>query len=297
MDYDVAIIGSGPAGLTAGIYCARYGLKTIIIEKSLVGGTVTLAHSIQNWPGEKNITGPELMKKFEEHAKESGAEIKSAQVTAIKDGVEKEIVFGGESIKVRAIIISVGAKSRWLKVKGEQEYLNKGVHFCATCDGPMYSGKNVVVIGEDHRAVEEAHYLSTVTDKVTIITSKKELSADKAKQDMLKNVDVLTETNVVEFRGEQFLNELVLKDATGKEFSLEANGAFIYIGTEPNTEIIDVEKDNDGRIIVDTGMKTNKKGIFAAGDCIKKDLMQISTCVGEGATAAYSAATFVRENK
>jgi thioredoxin reductase (NADPH) len=297
MEYDIAIIGSGPAGLTAGIYCARYGLKTIILEKGIIGGTVTLAHSIQNWPGEKDISGIDLMKKFEEHAKTSGAEIKSVQVTEIKDGPEKEIVLQGESITASAVIVTVGSKSKWLKVPGEKEYLNKGVHFCATCDGPMYGGKNVVVIGEDHRAVEEAHYLSTVAKKVTLITSKKELSADKANQKGLEGIDILTETSVVEFKGSQFLEELVLKDKDGKEFSLMANGAFIYIGTDPNTEIIDVEKDSYGRIIVDAGMKTNKEGIFAAGDCIKKDLMQISTCVGEGATAAYSASTFVRMKK
>lgn len=298
-DFDVAIIGAGPAGLTAGLYCARYGLKTIIIEKGITGGTATWANSIQNYPGFEDISGMELMTKFKEQAQKAGAEIELDEVNEIKiDGKIKEISLSDKKITTKAIIVSVGAKSKWLNVPGEKQYLNKGVHFCATCDGPMYNGKEVAVIGSDSRAAEEAIYLATVTKKVTLICSKKELSAEIAKQETLKEkgVQIMLGTNVTSFEGTAMLESIKVK-TKGEETKLTVSGAFIFIGSQPNTEFIEVNKDETGRIIVNEEMKTNKEGIFAAGDCIKKELNQIATCVGEGATAAHSAAKFVQEKE
>ncbi|MEK6959023.1 MAG: FAD-dependent oxidoreductase [archaeon] len=295
--YDVAIIGAGPAGLTAGIYTARYGLKTVIIDKGLPGGTAMWAGHIKNYPGFEEISGMELMTKFTEHAKKCGAEIMEGTITSIKDlGKEKEVVLQGESLKVKAVIVAVGAKSKWLKVPGEKEYLNKGVHFCATCDGPMYQGKNVAIIGYDSRAADEALYLAEVASKVTMVCSKSALTADAAKQKLIKEkkIDVLTDTKVVSFKGTQFLEEINLKDAKGKVSTLKATGAFVYIGSEPNTEFVNVKKDEQGRIVINQSMETSVKGIFAAGDCIKKELNQIATCVGEGAIAAHSAARLLQ---
>jgi thioredoxin reductase (NADPH) len=296
VQYDVAIIGAGPAGLTAGIYCARYGLKTIILDKGLIGGTATWANSIQNYPGYKNVSGLELMQKFREQAENAGAEIELETVIGIKaEGPEKEISLEGKTIKAKTIIVAVGAKSKWLKVKGEKEFLNKGVHFCATCDGPMYNGKEVVVIGSDNRAAEEAIYLSTVTKKVTIICPKPELSAEKAKLEALKEkkVEVMLNTAVMGFEGKQMLEKILIK-SKGKESKINAEGAFVFIGAEPNTEFIDVKKDPEGRILINQKMGTSKEGVFACGDCIKKELNQIATCVGEGAIAAHSAAKYVQ---
>jgi len=295
--YDVAIIGAGPAGLTAGIYTARYGLKTIIIDKGLPGGTAMWAGHIKNYPGFEEISGLELMMKFKEQAEKCGAEIIESAVSSIKDlGKEKEIAIQGDTLKVRAVIVAVGAKSKWLKVPGEKEFLNKGVHFCATCDGPMYQGKNVAIIGHDSRAADEALYLAEVAGKVTMISSKSALTADAAKQKLIadKKIDVLVDTNVVSFKGTQFLEEINLKDGKGKASVLKATGAFIYVGSEPNTELVDVKKDAEGRIMITQAMETNVKGIFAAGDCIKKELAQIATCVGEGAIAAHSAARLLQ---
>lgn len=295
---DVAIIGSGPAGLTAGIYSTRYGQKTVIIEKSLFGGTATLASSIQNWPGEQNISGIELTTKFKKHAENSGVEFVINTATEIKiEKNLKKIIMQGEKIYAKAVIVAVGSKSKWLKVKGEKELLNKGVHFCATCDGAMYNQKTVSVIGNDNRAVEEAIYLTNTAKKVILISEKKELTADIAKQKTLfeKNVEIIKEVSVVGFEGNEKLEKIIIRTKLGKEKKIDSNAAFIYIGVEANNEFIDVKKDELGRIIVDQNMKTSEEGIFAAGDCIKKELLQIITSSSEGAIAAHNATKYIQE--
>lgn len=298
-EYDIAIIGSGPAGLTAGLYASRYGKKTVIIEKSLYGGTATLASTIQNWPGEKNISGIELMMKFKEHAEKSGAEFIINTVTRIEEENNlKKIIMQGEEILAKAIIVSVGSKSKWLKVRGEKELLNKGVHFCATCDGAMYNEQIVAVIGHDNRAVEEAIYLTSTAKKVLLISEKKELTADNAKQKILleKDVEIITQASVIGFEGKERLEKIIIRKKNGEKEEIRLSAAFVYVGTDPNTEFVNVEKDTEGRIIVDKNMNTNKKGIFAAGDCISKELMQIITSSSEGAIAAHNATKYIQEN-
>lgn len=296
-DFDVAIIGAGPAGLTAGIYCARYGLKTVIIEKGLIGGTATLAASIQNYPGFSDISGMDLMLKFQQQAEALGVKIEQEAVTKItQKGKGFLVALDGKTIEAKSVIVAVGAKSKWLRVKGEKELLNKGIHFCATCDGPMYQGKEVAVIGYDNRAADEAIYLSTVTKKVYLISSKKELTTDVIKAKALKDkkVQIILGANVLGFEGTTTLEEVKLKLSDGKETKMPLSAAFIYIGSDPSTEFVDVKKDKEGRIIVNEQMETNVKGIFSAGDCILKELYQISTCVGEGARVAHTVSKYLQ---
>lgn len=298
-DHDVVIVGAGPAGLAAGIYTARYGLKTLIIEKGLVGGTVTLASSIPNYPGFEDIGGMELMQKFQSHAEKAGAKLDYDAVEVINPkGKEIEIALQGRSITAKAVIVAVGAKSRWLRVAGEKEFLNKGVHFCATCDGPLYKESEVAVIGYNNRAADEAIYLATVTKKVYLISSKKEIMVDSVREKNLadKKVEIIHGANVTSFKGSTKLEEVHLKMLDGTEKVLPLAGAFVYIGTDPSTDFVDVAKDAEGRIIVNEKMETNVPGIFAAGDCIKKELFQIATCVGEGATAALGVSRYLNSN-
>ncbi|HPM85481.1 MAG: FAD-dependent oxidoreductase [Candidatus ainarchaeum sp.] len=296
-DYDVVIIGAGPAGLTASLYCARYGLKTVIIEKGIIGGTASWAGSIQNYPGYLDISGLELMMKFEEQAKKAGVIIELDTVQEIRPiENDKEIILSGKKIKAGAVIVAVGTKSKWLNVKGEKQFLNKGVHFCATCDGPLYQRKPVCVIGSDNRATEEAIYLSSVTKEVFLLSPQKELSADFTKQKMLleKKIDVKLGVTIIELFGKEMLEGIKIKNNLGEEEILNINGAFIFVGTQPNTDFINVKKTEQGRIIVDNSMQTNEKGLFACGDCIEKELNQIATCIGEGAIAAHTTAKYIQ---
>jgi thioredoxin reductase (NADPH) len=296
-EYDVAIIGAGPAGLSAGIYCARYGLKTALIEKGIPGGTATWASKVENYPGFESISGIELMQKFKEHAEKAGAKIIYSTVTGIKKSDDLFLIEAqGEEINSKAVIVAVGGKNKWINAKNEKKFLNKGVHFCATCDGPMYAGKSVAVIGYDNRAFDEALYLADVVGKLIVISSKKEIVADMPKVEALdkKKVEVLHGASVVEFFGEKMLEGLILRDVNGKQKTIACNAAFILEGTEPNTEFIQVKKDSKGRIVVDNEMRTSVEGLFSAGDCIDKELLQISTAVGEGAEAAHSVSQYLR---
>lgn len=292
--WDVVIVGGGPAGLTAGIYACRQGRKTLLVERTAVGGQVNLTHEVWNYPGFEKISGMDLMKKFQAHAKATGLTVKYDEIIKIESKGKEKLVKGKKNEFVaKAVIVATGSAPKHLWAKGEKEFANKGVHYCASCDGPLYKDKTVVVIGGGNSAITEALFLANLCKSVKILHRRDELTAEKALQDRAtakKNIEYVWNTEVVEFRGKDRLESVLAKNnKTNEESTIVAEGAFIYVGTAPNTAILELEKDEIGMIITGQTGATSEKGIFAAGDCIKKPLRQIATCVGEGAVAATSA--------
>lgn len=300
--YDLIIIGGGPAGITAAIYGGRYGLKTLLVAE-VVGGEISTTDDISNFPGFKMISGFEISQKWQEHVKSVGTEIKNSKVDKIaKKDNAFAILAGGETFKAKSLILATGMERRKLGVPGEAELKNKGVAYCATCDGPLYKGKNVVVVGGGNAGVEAALLLADIASKVYLIEVLKELPAHKQLTDMLakkENVQVLTENQIEEIRGNQVVESVNLKNEVDGSKEIKCNGVFIEIGSVPNPVLaksIGAEVDKKGFIKVDAGQKTNIEGLFAAGDATTNSnfFWQAITAAAEGAIAADSANKYLK---
>jgi len=295
--YDVAIIGGGPAGLTAAIYAGRGLLKTVVIEKLMTGGQATVTHQIDNYPGfPEGITGPELMGKFEEQAKRFGAEIRYASVESVSmEKNMKTINLGSEVISAKTVIICTGAEPRRLGVPGETKFTGKGVSYCATCDGAFFRGAEVAVVGGGDSSVKEAIFLTKFASRVYVIHRRDELRAEKVTaEEAFKNdkIEFVWDSIVEEIVGEKEVKGLRVKnvkDDSVREIAVE--GAFIYVGMLPNTGFLKglVKLDENNYIIADRDTHTDLAGVFAAGDVRKKLSRQVATAVGDGATAAMAA--------
>ncbi len=295
--YDVAIIGSGPAGLTAAIYTSRAKLKTVILEKLVVGGQVTTTYEVENYPGfVEPVNGFLLMNNFERQAKRFGAKIVTGvEVESISKNNE---VFNIETNKgqyqSKAVIIATGAKFRKVGIPGEETYTGKGVSYCATCDGAFFKEKIVAVIGGGNSALEEALFLTKFVKKVYLIHRRTEFRADKVIQEkVLSNEKIEPVLNYlpIEIKGDNEVKEIVIEEkTTGERRSLSVNGVFVFIGLTPNSEFLKgiVKTDDNGYILTDASLETNVNGIFAAGDVLKKELRQIATAVGDGALVSNS---------
>ncbi|MGI5897589.1 MAG: NAD(P)/FAD-dependent oxidoreductase [Candidatus Dojkabacteria bacterium] len=302
--YDVAIIGSGPAGYTAGIYASRYKLSNIIIG-GISGGTMTEAHKICNYPGYTEISGMELSMKFLEHAKESGSEILSdtlLDVTKDKD-VFKIKTKTKEEILSKTIIVATGTDRNKLMIPREDEFLGKGLSYCTTCDGMFYKGKTVGVIGGSSAATMAAVMLSGIAKEVYIIYRGTELRGEPAWIDQVKqkeNIKVLLTTLITELDGENKLERVKLsKEYEGSEY-LNLNGIFVEIGAAPNNlmaEKLGLETDEKMYIKVDNAQETSLEGVWAAGDCTTNSnyFHQIVCATSEGAVAANSVYTYLKE--
>lgn len=299
--YDCVIIGGGPGGISAAIYTIRAGLKTLIVEKLGVGGQIASSDLIENYPGFPSISGGGLMKSFEEHARGLGAQFKFAEVKRIEDSGNHKIIHTGEGdIEARAIIISTGAEPKKLGVKGEEEFIGKGISTCATCDGPFYRNKAIAVIGGGDTAVKESIYLSKIASKIYHVHRRDRFRAEKILQDRLmgrENVEFLWKHTSVEVTGDQSgVTGLIVKHVeTGQERSLAVDGVFLFVGITPNTGFVDVRKDEQGFIITDERMRASIPGIFAVGDCRVTPLRQVATAVGDGAIAATVAEEYISE--
>ncbi len=305
--YDVVIIGGGPAGITAGIYCARKNLKTLLITKDFIG-QAGKASIVENWPGTKKISGPELMSEFRAHIDSLGLEILDGDVVS---GLEKE----GETFKVRTIkgeefesitvIITSGRNPRPLKVKGEKEYLGKGVSYCAICDGPLFFGKSVVIIGGGNAGFETALEMAEKkSPKIYILEMAPRVPADEILQEKakeLKKIEVFTRATLKEIKGEQFVKSIIFDDKESKEErELEVEGVFVEIGSVPVTDFIkDLADFNEkGEIIIHhRSCSTRTPGLFAAGDVTDVPYKQIVIAAGEGAKAALAAYNHIQNFK
>ena len=305
-NYDVVIIGGGAAGLTAGIYCARARLKTLIIEKSLIGGLATYTSDIENYPGfPEGESGPNIMKQFEKQAKRLGVNFKLTDVKKVSFGPEGHQVETFRNIfSAKSVIIATGGKPRLTNATNEHDYLyDKGISFCATCDAAQYSGKTVMVIGSGDAAIEEGMFLTKFADKVVVSVLHDEGVMDAnqiAQEEALANpkMDFKWNTVVDSFEGDGHLDNIVLKNLkTGALESIKVDGCFLFIGYIPNTEILGgaLELNELGYIKTNEKMESSVTGIFAAGDVRDKELRQVATCVADGAIAGVNAEKFIAD--
>ncbi|MGD2251041.1 MAG: thioredoxin-disulfide reductase [Candidatus Methanofastidiosia archaeon] len=300
MDYDLIIVGGGPAGLTAGIYGARAQLKTVILEKLMPGGQAAITDLIENYPGyPEGITGPDLVIKMQEQAEKFGCEIRTEEVISV-DFETRIIKTSADKHTWKAFIIATGADPKKLGIPGEAELLGRGISFCATCDGAFFRDKKVAVIGGGDSAIKEALFLSKFASRVYVIHRRDKLRAEKIIQEKAfdnPKIEILWDSIATKILGDQQVKGVVLKNLhTEKESELPVDGVFEYIGRIPNTSMFPVKKDQ-ARIITDENMCTSVKGVFAAGDCRKKKHHQVSTAVGDGAAAAMSAAEYIDDMK
>lgn len=299
--YDCVIIGGGPGGVSAAIYAIRAGMKTLIVEKLGVGGQIASSDLIENYPGFPSISGGGLMKNFEEHVRGLGAQFKFAEVHSIQDTGNVKVIHTGEGdIETRTLIISTGAEPKKIGVKGEDEFIGKGISTCATCDGPFYRNKAIAVVGGGDTAVKESIYLSKIASKIYHVHRRDRFRAEKILQDRVmsrENIEFLWKHTPVEVVGDQSgVTGLIVKQLeTGEERTLAVDGVFMFVGITPNTGFVDVRKDGQGFIITDERMRTSIPGIFAVGDCRVTPLRQVATAVGDGAIAATVAEEYVSE--
>ncbi len=299
--YDLVIIGGGPGGLTAGIYAQRAGLKTLLVEKLALGGQIAVSDVIENYPGFPSISGPDLMAKFEEHARSTGLEIKLGVEVIGTDlsGKVKTVKTSEGDIETKAIIVGTGASPSRLGVPGEVEFTGKGVSYCATCDGPFFRNQEVFVIGGGDTAVKEAHYLSKLASKVYVVHRRDQLRAEKILQDKVlatENIEVLWSHVLKKIEGDKFATGLTVEDLkTGEEKDYAVEGIFVFVGVNPTTGYVDVEKDQSGFIVVNKNMESSVAGVYAIGDARDTPLKQVATAVGDGAIAAFKAEEYVSE--
>jgi thioredoxin reductase (NADPH) len=303
--YDLIIIGGGPAGLAAAIYAGRNRLKTLIIEKMVLGGQASNAYHIENYPGfPEGISGAELGRKMTEQANKLGLQVAWGKAGGIKKTGNKqiEVEVDGKTMTGRAVIIATGSENQKLGVPGEDEFHGRGVSYCATCDGAFYKNKNIMVIGGGNTAVEEALFLTRFAAKVSIVHRRDQLRADKILAERAKGhpkIYFFWHSVLEEIKGEKFVREASLKDlSTGKKLIVPIDGVFVYIGSKPGTEFVRdlVKLDDQGCIVTDDQLRTSVEGIFAAGDVRQKNLRQIVTATADGAIAAEAAREYIEKS-
>lgn len=302
---DVLIIGAGPAGLTAGIYASRLKLSTLILEDEIVGGQIKDAYLVENYPGFNSISGTNLIKKFQNQAVKYGAVIdefdKILQIKLTDD--EKIIETENYIYNAKTVIIASGSKRRELPIPEEKKFHGKGIHYCELCDGNVYEGKHIAIVGGGNSALLAVKFLSRYADKITIIQQLDSFQAEKKiQQEVLSNpkIDILLNSQITHAKGENQLSEIIVENVNTKESkSLRLDGVFVYIGLVPRTDLFKdyINLDKHGNILADETTQTNVKGVFAAGDVRAKLFRQLTTATSDGTVAALMSEKFINLNK
>lgn len=300
---DLIIIGAGPGGLTAGLYGVRAELDTLVMESALPGGQMATAVKVKNYPGFPNIKGMELAELMKAHAEKAGVNIKTLdEVKKVESGGSGFIITGtSEQYTAKAVIIATGLVRKKLGVKGEKEFSGRGVSYCATCDGPLFKGRKVAVIGSGAGAVSEALYLNDLTGEIKLVMKRdRPVITRKKVETRLREskVELITNTETLEVLGNEFVTGIRVVDLnTKKERIIDTDGIFIEAGKLPNIgllEGLDVNTDEKGYIIVDAQQQTNVPGLYAAGDVCAGKVKQVGVAVGQGTIAALAARDYIK---
>ncbi len=299
--YDIIIIGGGPAGYTAALYATRAGFSTLLIEKMSAGGQLALTGMVDNYPGfEEGVDGFTLGMKMQSSAERFGAKTEYAEVTELDlNGNIKKVITDSGEFSCRAVIIATGANPRELGLAGENEFLGRGIHYCAHCDGRFYKDKTVIVVGGGNSAAADALYLSRLVKKVYLVHRRDTLRATKIYHEPLKsaeNIEFLWDSQITEFISDQKITGAKAQNIkTGETKDLLVDGIFVSIGRKPATEFLknDITLDENGYIIADETTKTNIDGVFAVGDVRTKALRQVVTAVSDGAVAVHYAEEYL----
>ncbi len=304
-NFDVIVLGGGPAGLTAGIYLGRSKAKTLILDTGMPGGQMVLTYEIANYPGVESISGYQLSSVMKKQAKNFGCVIKSnVRLKSLAlEGEEKMVALeSGDVYRARAIILATGGRSRMLNVPGENEFKGRGISYCATCDGDFFQDKEIIVVGGGNSALEEAVALTKYARKVTILHEFDHFQAfEHAVEEAKANpkIDYIMEAHITEFFGDESLRGVAYKNLkTGEVYKKTIDGVFIFVGYEANTQALQngpVKLNAWNEIETDENLQTNLKGVFAAGDCRAKRFRQITTAVADGTIAALNALNFIEK--
>lgn len=302
-EYDIIIIGGGPAGLSAGLYAARSRAKTLILEKGKWGGQAATTEELENYPGSiENPTGPRIVERMKEQVQHFGAETKVETVVRLElKGDIKTVVTDKSEYKAKTVIVATGAKPRLLGCPGELEFRGKGVSYCATCDADFFTDLRVVVVGGGDSAIQEAIYLTKFAEKVTVIHRRDQLRAAKSLQEKAfanEKIDFIWDSVVEEIQGDGIVERVIIKNKkTGEVSEVETDGVFIFVGYDPVSDLVKgiLETDERGYIVTDDRMRTNIEGVFAAGDIRSKMLRQVITAAADGAIAAVAAEHYIAE--
>jgi alkyl hydroperoxide reductase subunit F len=305
MKYDLIIVGGGPAGITAGIYAGRQKLNILLITKDFGGQMAKKAVGIENYPGFEEISGMELIQRFEKQLRKYKIDVEREEAKSVEKEGETFVVntASKKRFESKAVIVASGSDPRPLEVPGEKEFIGKGVSYCATCDGPLFSGKTVAVVGGGNSAFETVLALSNWVKKIYVLESGPEIKADRENQERVKKTgkaEIMTGVAVKKIQGDKFVNSLVYQDQTKKEKILKLEGIFVEIGYQPATSfvkgLVDFNEKDEIKVDFET-CQTKTSGLFAAGDANVSQYKQIITACGEGAKAALAAYQYLEKNK